>query len=386
MRGPLALAGGIALAVSATTMSAGAATSLPGTTGPQGAGAQAATVPPVTRTYYIAADEVEWNYAPSGINKFTGQPFEGDAVTFTEHGANRIGTTYRKSLYREYTDGTFAQLKPRTAAWEHLGALGPVIHAAVGDTIKVVFRNNTVFPASVHPHGVFYNKDSEGAPYADGTSGANKSDDVVPPGGNHVYTWAVPDRAGPGPMDGSSILWMYHSHVDEPADTNAGLIGPMIITKRGMAKADGSPIDVDRELVTMFTVFDENESHYIDHNIQAYTDKPSTVNPDDDGFHESNLMHSINGYVFGNVPGLTTRRGERVRWYTMGMGTEVDLHTPHWHGNTVTVNGMRTDVLELLPMSMKAADMVPDNAGTWAFHCHVNDHIKAGMLATYTVN
>jgi hephaestin len=69
----------------------------------------------------------------------------------------------------------------------------------------------------------------------------------------------------------------------------------------------------------------------------------------------------------------------------MGMGTEVDLHTPHWHGNTVLAGGMRTDVLSLLPMTMTVADMVPDNPGIWLFHCHVNDHIKAGMLAKYTV-
>jgi hypothetical protein len=39
------------------------------------------------------------------------------------------------------------------------------------------------------------------------------------------------------------------------------------------------------------------------------------------------------------------------------MGTEVDLHTPHWHGSTVTLNGMRTDVANLLPASMLAAAM-----------------------------
>ena len=49
------------------------------------------------------------------------------------------------------------------------------------------------------------------------------------------------------------------------------------------------------------------------------------------------------------------------------------------------MNGMRTDVLELLPMSMKVADMVPDVAGTWLYHCHVNDHIDAGMIALYHV-
>jgi FtsP/CotA-like multicopper oxidase with cupredoxin domain len=339
----------------------------------------------VTRTYYVAADEVLWDYAPSAINKITGQPFGDVENVFMQNASNRIGRIYRKAVYREYTDGSFTRLKPRGPNDEHLGILGPVIRAEVGDTIKFVFKNNTRFPVSVHPHGVFYDKASEGAPYADGTGAANKGDDGVTAGATYTYTWNVPERAGPGPMDGSSALWMYHSHVDEPGDTNAGLIGPIVITKKGMAKPDGSPTDVDRELFTLFTVFDENTSTYLDSNITEFTGKPSTVNPDDDGFIESNKMHSINGYSYGNLPGLTMRVGQRVRWFLIGQGTEVDLHTPHWHGNTVLINGMRTDVGELLPMSMKVADMVPDNPGTWLFHCHVNDHILAGMQATYTV-
>jgi manganese oxidase len=47
--------------------------------------------------------------------------------------------------------------------------------------------------------------------------------------------------------------------------------------------------------------------------------------------------------------------------------------------------GMRTDIIELLPASMKVADMEPDNPGLWLYHCHVNDHIKAGMLALFRV-
>jgi hephaestin len=96
-------------------------------------------------------------------------------------------------------------------------------------------------------------------------------------------------------------------------------------------------------------------------------------------------MHSINGYVYGNGPVPTMRKGQRVRWYVMSLGTEVDLHTPHWHGNTVTMFGMRTDMAELLPGSMKVADMQPDDVGTWLYHCHVNDHIVAGMQMRYRV-
>jgi manganese oxidase len=175
---------------------------------------------------------------------------------------------------------------------------------------------------------------------------------------------------------------MYHSHVDEVADTNAGLVGGIVVTRCGEARADGSPKDVDREVVALFTVLNENESPYLeetmsDHNVSAPLD--------DDGFLESNLMHSVNGFVYGNLPGLTLQAGQHVRWYTMALGTEVDLHTPHWHGQTLTQMGMRTDATELLPGSMRTLDMVPDEPGTWLFHCHVNDHIKAGMQALYTV-
>ena len=87
----------------------------------------------------------------------------------------------------------------------------------------------------------------------------------------------------------------------------------------------------------------------------------------------------------GNLPGLIMNKGERVRWYVMGMGSEMDIHTPHWHGNTVTVDGQNTDVVEILPATMLTCDMIPDNIGTWAFHCHVSNHMIAGMTALYIV-
>jgi hephaestin len=46
---------------------------------------------------------------------------------------------------------------------------------------------------------------------------------------------------------------------------------------------------------------------------------------------------------------------------------------------------MRTDVAPLATMGMLVADMVPDNPGTWLFHCHVKEHLLAGMQAQYTV-
>lgn len=340
-----------------------------------------------TRTYYIAADEVNWNYAPTKTNMITGVQLANDSIAsiYTISEKDRIGSTYLKCLYRGYTDDTFTKKQSETVGWEHLGMLGPVIHVEVGDTIKVVFKNNCKIPASMHPHGVLYDKASEGAPYNDGIAESDKPGDRVQPGTTYTYTWNVPERAGPGPHDPSSIVWTYHGHVDEVRDTYAGLIGPIIVTKHGEANPDGTPKGVDQEFVTMFSIIDENKSPYFDYNINAYAQDPSSVNKDDPDFQESNLKASINGYMFGNLPGLKMKQNEHVRWYVVSMGTETDLHTPHWHGETLLMDGMRTDMAELLPMSMKTLDMHPDNPGTWLLHCHVNDHIMTGMLSLFTV-
>ncbi|HMK32546.1 MAG TPA: multicopper oxidase domain-containing protein, partial [Nitrosopumilaceae archaeon] len=208
---------------------------------------------------------------------------------------------------------------------------------------------------------------------------------IIPQGGNYTYTWQVPQRAGPGPGDPSSVVCMYHSHVNEVSDTYAGLVGPIIITRHGMANPDGSPKDVDQEFVTLYSIFDESQSPYLDYNSKTFPQDPKSVDQNDPDFQESNKKHSINGYLFGNLQGLVMKQNTHVRWYVLGMGTETDIHTPHWHGQTLLMNGMRTDMVELLPMSMKVLDMVPDDTGIWLYHCHVNDHLKAGMLALFTV-
>ncbi len=352
---------------------------------------------PQTHTYYIAADEVEWDYAPSDMNKMMGMKFGGYPLTFVEQGPHRIGKVYRKAVYREYTDESFSHLKPRAPEWEHAGILGPIIRAEVGDTIVVHFKNNATRPYSLHPHGVFYNKDSEGAMYEDGTSGTDKEDDAVLPGHTHLYTWQVPERAGPGPNDPSSLVWLYHSHGSR--DVESGLIGAIIITRRGMAGPDGKPKDVDREFVSLFMFFDENTSWYLEHNIQTYASDPKGVKklefiPADDagmfsptgtGFAAANFKGTINGYIYANGPLMTMKKGERVRWYLLSLGEGVNFHTPHWHGNVVMDHGKRTDVVTLMPAQMLTVDMVPDDPGIWLYHCHIDEHMDAGMVALYKV-
>jgi FtsP/CotA-like multicopper oxidase with cupredoxin domain len=329
-----------------------------------------------THLYYIAADDVSWNYAPKARN-LTGTPSQ-------ENEGSSTSTTFRKAVYHEYVDASFSVLKARPPEWEHLGILGPLIRAEVGDTIKIVFKNNTKFFCSMHPHGLAYAKESEGALYSDGNAPELKKGDGVPPGQSFTYTWTVPERAGPASGDMSSILWAYHSHFVEPRDMNAGLLGPILINAKGSTKLDGTPKDVDREFITAFAVFDETESWYFQANAMNRREYAQGLRFTDPAFRRQFLMYSINGLIEGNLPMLMMKKRERVRWYLFANGNEDDVHTPHWHGQTVIFNNMRMDMVHLEPMMMVVADMVPDNVGTWLFHCHVNDHIEGGMQALFT--
>ena len=352
------------------------------------------------RTYYVAADEVDWNYLPTGLDQMMGMPPAGYAKLYTTQANHYLGSTFRKAIYREYTDGTFAHLKPRAESQAYLGLAGPIMHAEVGDTIKVVFKNNGTHPYSLHPHGVFYEKASEGSGYADGVDAAAKAGDSVAPGDRFTYTWNVPERAGPGPADPSSIVWFYHSHVDERRDVNSGLFGAIVVTRRGMARPDGTPKDVDHEFVAFFVTFDENYSWFIDDNIKRYdadakNHKKADGTPFDEagnfdaflgkGSASANFRSSINGFQWANGPMPQMKKGDHVRWYVLTIGEAFNFHTPHWHGNVVQLFGHNTDVLALSPAQMITVDMVPDDPGVWLYHCHVSDHMEGGMVARYEV-
>jgi len=342
-----------------------------------------------TRIYYIAADEVDWDFAPTHTDLIHGEKYQLQNDPASKGELDPNATLYHKACFREYTDETFKTLKPRAKEWKHLGILGPVIRAEVGDTIKVVFNNNATRPYSMHPHGVFYAKDSEGTGYLDGTTGRDKADDAVAPGATYTYTWTVPERAGPDHGEGSTAFWLYHSHVDEGRDINSGLIGPLIITRRGMARADGSPKDVDREFVAQFGLFDEHQSWYWDANLKRLYGDPKNYDENNKEVHDFHHFLTINGYLDANGPMMIMRKGERVRWYLFANPNELeawDIHTPHWHGQTATVGHMRMDMVMLNPMTTAVADMVPDNPGIWLFHCHMNGHFEGGMRTLFKVD
>lgn len=93
------------------------------------------------------------------VSKLFSLPNTRFASVYATRGANRIGRVYKKAIFRQFTDDTYSQEIPK-AAW--LGFLGPVLKAEEEDVFIVHLKNFASRPYSVHPHGVFYDKDSEG--------------------------------------------------------------------------------------------------------------------------------------------------------------------------------------------------------------------------------
>jgi len=343
--------------------------------------------PSKTKHYYIAAEPEQWDFMPSGSDVVCGMP-----VPLPVAANHRVW----KARYFQYTDGTFTKRVPQTA---RLGILGPVLRGVVGEYIEVTFLNRArggVF--SMHPHGLKYDKDSEGSYHgtvSDQLQSVKNSGQPGPAffgrgaavgyGGRFTYVWYCDESSGPLPSEPSSKGWLYHSHVSTGTEINLGLEGFIIVTDPKRARPDGTPNDVDREMAALFMIFDESGL--------GDQDESGGGAPFDSrrwaylqSIKETGERDAINGYIYGNLPGLDMNEGERVRWYLFGLGSEEDQHTAHWHGLRVIEDGRRrTDVVELLPASMKIADMVADDPGNWLFHCHVEEHMAGGMFARVTV-
>lgn len=326
--------------------------------------------PARTRRYYVAMEPEVWDYAPQGLDPVCGLPLPPSVK------ANRRGAKIR---YVQYTDETFTA---RVLQPARLGLMGPVLRGVVGDYLAVTVLNRVSQPLSMHPHGVRYDKDSEGSYYRPSPGlGA-----AIGSGARFTYVWHLDADSGPLPSEPSTKPWLYHSHVTGDGEAGMGLVGFILVTDPARANPDGSPKDVDREHVALFMNFDESGLGAAEREAAEYG-LPGKTWTQVQELMEAGMRPAINGFIFGNLPGLEMNEGERVRWYVFGLGSKEDFHTAHWHGMRVVEDGRRrTDSVELLPASMKVADMTADNPGSWLFHCHVAEHMTEGMFARVVVH
>lgn len=270
----------------------------------------------------------------------------------------------KKALYREFTDATFSEVKSRPEEEIHLGDLGPLIKAEVGDVIQVIFKNKATHPFSIHAAGLHYEKSDEGVEY--GNDSKSKAGDSVLPGGYHIYHWYVTSRTGPASSDPNCIIWPYYSAVNPSRDTHSGLMGAIKVCRKGVLRNNGRRKDVDKEFVLFFFYKHENRGWYSTSDVKYYT---------------------INGYQF-HTKGLIMDQGDRVAWYMFGWGREGNLHPVHFHAHAFIYYSDRRhidDVINVNPGTAVTIEMLVEEPGIWLLHCHATEHLRFGMVTTYTV-
>jgi FtsP/CotA-like multicopper oxidase with cupredoxin domain len=290
-----------------------------------GAAAHAAPAGAATRHYWVAAVPVTWNMIPNGRDAIMGTRYDPSQTVF--------GTV----VYRRYTKNWRRPTsRPMNGAGGD-GLNGPLIHARVGDRIRVHFKNLDMLfhrPHSMHFHGVRYKPSSDGA-YVPGFSGGDAD---VKPG----KTWTYKLTA----IKGSQGVWPYHDHSPSMHESiDGGMWGMLSILGRHERRPD-------REFVVVFAPMGQ--------------------------------FQTIDGRAFvGNSPVFTAFPGQLVQWDVMAMGSE--HHTFHVHGHRWLENGVPRDTKTVGPAESFRIRWREEDPGTWLYHCHVETHMEQGMIGIYQV-
>uniref|UniRef100_A0A8D2JSC3 Coagulation factor V n=1 Tax=Sciurus vulgaris TaxID=55149 RepID=A0A8D2JSC3_SCIVU len=320
--------------------------------------------------YYIAAEEIFWDYS-----KFAQSEMDNEDTDDL-----REDTTYKKVVFRKYLDSTFTKRDPQGEYEEHLGILGPVIRAEVDDVIQVRFKNLASRPYSLHAHGLSYEKSSEGKTYEDDSPEWFKEDNAVKPNSSYTYVWHATERSGPESPGSACRIWAYYSSVSPERDVHSGLIGPLVICRKGtLHKESNMPMDM-REFVLLFMVFDEKKSWYYEKSKGSRRRESSEVK-------NSHEFHAINGMIY-NLPGLRMYEQEWVRLHLMNMGGSQDIHVVHFHGQTLLERGTQQHQLgvwPLLPGSFTTLEMKASKPGWWLLDTEVGENQRVGMQTPFLI-
>jgi FtsP/CotA-like multicopper oxidase with cupredoxin domain len=296
----------------------------------EGGGASAAAEPVLARAtvaireYWIPYHPRSWDIVPTKRDEMLDRKVKG----------KRKFDAY---AYRPYSAG-FAE--PLDSA----KIPGPLLEVNVGETLVVNFRNTLPTPVTMHPHGVFYSEEMDGAYKGKYTE----------PGGfvqrnqTFQYVWDA--------IEGTEGAWFYHDHgPSDPIPVFKGLFGPLIVRN----PANPRP---DREYPLFF--------HDL---VPAATGLPAPFS-------------CVNGRAYaGNTPTLEANAGENVAFYIYGIDN--NFHTFHLHGHRWTnAAGTVVDNETLGPGDSLTANVVANNPGRWFYHCHVFTHLHNGMNGWFVVS
>ncbi|XP_005994800.1 coagulation factor VIII [Latimeria chalumnae] len=330
---------------------------------------------PITWPYYIAAKEVEWDYAP----KIPDDMDSNYTAMYLEVGPQRIGKRYKKVIYVACTDSTFKKCSDVNGSTT--GILGPVLRGEVGDTFKIVFKNLASRPYNIFPYGLAVKLYYESKTL----KGLDLKEVAVQPNQGITYLWTITSQDGPTKTDPHCLTRFYYSSIDPIRDVASGLMGPLVVCSKETIDFRGNLVKTDKDKFLFFSVLDENKSWYLTENVQKYCKAPSTVNPEDPTFYDSNVMHSINGYAFGNLL-MKFHQDEVAFWHLLSIGSQTDVLPIYFSGNTYEQNHIYSDAVTLFPFSGETVYMQMKMQGLWHLGSLIPYFKDRGMIAMYEVS
>jgi FtsP/CotA-like multicopper oxidase with cupredoxin domain len=226
---------------------------------------------------------------------------------------------------------------------------GPTIEAVEGDKVRIFVTNKLPEHTTVHWHGMLLPNGM------DGVGGLTQPH--IKPGKTFVYEFLLR----------KSGTFMYHPHSDEMVQMAMGMMGMFIVHPK-----DPQFRRVDRDFAFIVSSYD----------IQPGASLPKVTEMTD--FN----MWTFNARVFPGIDPLPVRLGDRVRVRVANL--TMTNHPIHLHGHHFSVSC--TDggwvpesaqwpetTIDVAPGSIRAFDVVADNPGDWALHCHKSHHTMNAM-------
>ncbi|MDX1991768.1 MAG: copper oxidase [bacterium] len=217
---------------------------------------------------------------------------------------------------------------------------GPEIRVTEGDRVRFNVTNEMTQSTALHFHNLRVPNDQDGVPFV--------TQPVITPGQTFSYEFTVRN----------SGTHMYHSHYNAAEQVTRGLLGALIV----------EPADRSRE--------------------------PETTAEYTLVLNDSALGFTINGKGFPYTQPIVAKLGDRIRIRYMNEG--LMIHPMHLHGIPQLVFAkdgyylpapFMCDTLNIAPGERYDVLVDCDEAGVWAFHCHVLTHAESahGMFGMVTV-
>lgn len=247
-------------------------------------------------------------------------------------------------IRREFAPGFWVN------CWGYNGSSpGPTIEATEGERVRIFVTNKLNEPTSVHWHGIILPNGM------DGVAGLNQFS--IQPGQTFKYEFTLKQRG----------TFMYHPHADEMTQVALGMMGFFIIHPKG---GDHPPIDRD------FALF-----------LHEWRIPMGAKTPIPFEMLDFNVF-TFNSVLYPKIESLVVKQGERVRIRLANV--MMNSHPIHLHGHEFLVTGMgaqrvpssaqyTANTITVAPGETRDIELIADNPGDWALHCHKAHHVMNQM-------